>query len=304
MRNRLNKIVVVGLVLTLVAGAAAQAVTKIDKFASGSDIAITGERWLNQIIITGRGSGEMSNEGNLLNPEGYAELKDVVLDIPSWNDWAEADITLRAKNNGVSYDLAQCSNGFRYKYMGSDHRFFLHRDNYTVSYYKEVADIDGFFDWVQVTVDISSLTRDTYDKEYLAGNKNIPLDLSKVAEIDWSLRPSAPSTPDAHSFIGYLKMKDFECLGTLDVSRVTPIRLSQTTISNIRAKAIGNVIELSNLPKNATVELYNLQGKRIYFGNSENSQILRILVQTKGMYIATIQENRSSNKVRTKAVVK
>jgi len=84
----------------------------------------------------------------------------------------------------------------------------------------------------------------------------------------------------------------------------TPIRIPQLANHNIRIKAIGNAIMLSNLPQGATVELYNIQGKRIYFGNSENSQILRILVQTKGMYIATIQENRSSVKVKTKVVVR
>ena len=51
---------------------------------------------------------------------------------------------------------------------------------------------------------------------------------------------------------------------------------------------LSNTIVLENLPSNAKIEVYNLQGKRIYSAyseNSENSQILRILVQTKGMYI-------------------
>jgi len=66
---------------------------------------------------------------------------------------------------------------------------------------------------------------------------------------------------------------------------VTPINPSQTTISNIHVKATSNAIVLSNLPPNTKVDVYNLQGKRIYFSNSGNSQILRILVQTKGIYI-------------------
>jgi len=65
----------------------------------------------------------------------------------------------------------------------------------------------------------------------------------------------------------------------------TPIRLPQTTSRNIIAKSIGNNIVLENLPTNAKVEIYNLQGKRISSVNSENSKILRILVQTKGIYI-------------------
>jgi len=66
---------------------------------------------------------------------------------------------------------------------------------------------------------------------------------------------------------------------------------------------IANAISLSNLPPNTKVEVYNLQGKRIYSAYPENnhpadvrqressvgaSQILRIGVQTKGIYIVKI----------------
>jgi len=301
MRNRLNKIVAAGLVLALASNATAQAVTKIDKFASGSDIAITGERWFPDIYKRGNANAEISNKNKVINPEGYAELSDVVLDLTSWNDWAQVSIGLEAKNNGVSYDLAQCSGGFRYKYMGSEHRFYLiekdNLGNHDISFFKEVSNIDGYFDWQQVIVEISSITRNTYDPEYLAGNTDIPLNLSRVKEFQWTLQPGGLTTPDAHAFTGYLKMKDFECLGTLDLSKVTPIRLSQTTINNIRVKAIGNSILLSNLPQGATVELYNLQGKLIFTSgkslNRENrgSDNLVIPVQTKGMYIIRIGIN-------------
>ncbi|MDR2595675.1 MAG: T9SS type A sorting domain-containing protein [Fibromonadaceae bacterium] len=53
----------------------------------------------------------------------------------------------------------------------------------------------------------------------------------------------------------------------------TPIRLT------------NNTIVLENLPAGTKIEVYNLQGKRIYSGYPENSKILRIPVQTKGIYI-------------------
>jgi hypothetical protein len=56
-------------------------------------------------------------------------------------------------------------------------------------------------------------------------------------------------------------------------------------MGNIRVQAIGNAIVLENLPKNAKVEVYNLQGKLVYSAYPENPQILRIGVQTKGIYI-------------------
>jgi len=64
----------------------------------------------------------------------------------------------------------------------------------------------------------------------------------------------------------------------------TPI-LPQIAGGNIRVQATANAITLENLPKNTKVQVYTLQGKQIYSANSENSQILKIQVQTKGMYI-------------------
>jgi len=53
---------------------------------------------------------------------------------------------------------------------------------------------------------------------------------------------------------------------------------------------------------NTKIEVYNLQGKLIYFGNSGNSQILKIPVQTKGMYI--VQTTSGSEKKVQRLVVK
>ncbi|MCL1957527.1 MAG: T9SS type A sorting domain-containing protein, partial [Fibromonadales bacterium] len=58
---------------------------------------------------------------------------------------------------------------------------------------------------------------------------------------------------------------------------------------------IGKTIVLKNLPSNAKIEVYNLKGKRIYFGYSENSQILKIPVQTKGVYIIRIKQGNSTS---------
>jgi len=69
---------------------------------------------------------------------------------------------------------------------------------------------------------------------------------------------------------------------------VTPIKVPQITKTTIKAHYANKTIMLENVPANAKVEVYNLQGKRIY--NSQlstfNSQ-LRIGVQT-GFYIVKI----------------
>jgi hypothetical protein len=72
-------------------------------------------------------------------------------------------------------------------------------------------------------------------------------------------------------------------------------------IGGIGVQTKSNAIMLANIPHNAKVEVYNLKGERAFqshpasgtplqrgTSNSENSQILKIQVQTKGVYIVKI----------------
>ncbi|GBU24229.1 hypothetical protein R83H12_00857 [Fibrobacteria bacterium R8-3-H12] len=68
-------------------------------------------------------------------------------------------------------------------------------------------------------------------------------------------------------------------------------------IGRIGVQTTANSILLSNLPPNAKVEVYNLQGKRIYSSHSGNSQILKILVQT-GVYV--VKTNTQTTKIAVK----
>jgi hypothetical protein len=79
------------------------------------------------------------------------------------------------------------------------------------------------------------------------------------------------------------------------IASETPIIYNheKPSIMKIMAQTTGNTIALQNLPPNTKVELYNLQGKRIYLGNSGNSQILRIQVQTKGIYFVKVRFGNS-----------
>jgi hypothetical protein len=51
---------------------------------------------------------------------------------------------------------------------------------------------------------------------------------------------------------------------------------------------VGNSIQLSNLSANSKVEVYNLKGSKINSLNSGNSPILKILIQTKGLYLVKV----------------
>jgi len=78
----------------------------------------------------------------------------------------------------------------------------------------------------------------------------------------------------------------------LDTDKATtPISTPQIAANNISARATANAIILENLPRNATVEIYNLQGKQIYSTTNHSSLAtdhLKIEVQTKGMYIIKV----------------
>jgi hypothetical protein len=68
----------------------------------------------------------------------------------------------------------------------------------------------------------------------------------------------------------------------------TPIRSLPQLANQISVQTTGKTIMLGNLPGNAKVEMYNLQGKRVYAGNSANLQTLSISVQAKGFYIVKV----------------
>ena len=81
-------------------------------------------------------------------------------------------------------------------------------------------------------------------------------------------------------------------------TKTTPIHLPQIATGNIRAHAIANAIVLEGVPSGAKVEVYNLHGKRIYMGNPINPKIMKIMVQTKGMYIVKV--NATTHRVMVK----
>jgi Leucine-rich repeat (LRR) protein len=88
--------------------------------------------------------------------------------------------------------------------------------------------------------------------------------------------------------------------GDIGFQHTTPIFANQENplIKGIMVQTIGNAIMLSNLPANAKVEVYNLQGKLVHNyqptavhqrnAKREGSSQLIINVQTKGMYVIKI----------------
>ncbi len=85
-----------------------------------------------------------------------------------------------------------------------------------------------------------------------------------------------------------------KCQSGAVVSKTTPILPQSASVGNILVHTTTNAILLSNLPSNAKVEVYNIQGKLVFTSgkssNRENrgSDNLKIGVQTNGMYIVKV----------------
>jgi len=68
---------------------------------------------------------------------------------------------------------------------------------------------------------------------------------------------------------------------SVQVNAETPIRL-QIATGSIKVQTTANAITLENLPRNAKVEVYSLQGKRVYSAYPENPRILRMCLLRNG----------------------
>jgi len=222
----------------------------IDDFDVGSGY------WYNFITKKGNATASISNEGNPINAGGYAELTSVSLYIKSWSDWAQASLGVTPENNGVSYDLAQCRDGFSYKYMGNAHRFSLlsKKNDLQVIHYEDIA--SAVSKWTPVTV--NSFVRDVYDEANCYDDlpcptkETIPLNLSNVEDIQWSVRPSDVNVTTT----GYLQIKDFEC-------EITPPLSSGIASYHGRLYACGN--QICGEKSNKSVQV---KGPSFYMSNS------------------------------------
>jgi len=176
-------------------------------------IARTGEVLYNFIVQNNDGEVSISNENNPISAEGYVEILDVEVEIPSWDDWAQASIGLETKHNGDHYDLAQCDGGFSYTYKGNAHRFSLNSkdsENKQITFYQ---DIDNSSSWTTVTV--NSFARDPYDESL---DPSTSPNLSTVNDIHWSIRPTDLNT----EVTGELQISEIKCLGLLQLPSLVP----------------------------------------------------------------------------------
>jgi len=100
---------------------------------------------------------------------------------------------------------------------------------------------------------------------------------------------SENSTPAAQYYdntMSAINISEVSLAGSTMTFKIGTDDLLPSSSSTGPITAILSQTTLSNLPKGAKVEIYNLQGKQVYSGYSENS---KIPLQTKGIYIVVVK---------------
>jgi endo-1,4-beta-D-glucanase Y len=208
---------------------------------------------------------------------------------------------LLAKNNGIDYDLANCS-GFSYEYKGSAHNFKAQS--------KEIPDCEGSdhvttistaaTNWTEVEIDFAELKQPTW-----ATTKKPTFDPAQVEGFIWELKghddgpPFAPGKEKAgiSADIGSLAIRNFKCLGEMPTEATrgaskcgesSPIKSSQFAKAKMM-QPIKNGVSLQ-VANNATLEVYSLKGnllqKRTFANGTWSVQLSDL---PKGLYIVKTQ---------------
>ena len=197
--------------LCLAQAALAQPETVIFSSEDKSSLARTGEYMYNFIVQTGDAVASISNLDNPIDGNGYAGILGVNLNLPSWDDWAQATIGLSAKNNGTDYDLTQCGGGIKYRYRGAKHRFP------SGDYFRTVEE-SSIWEWITFYPD-DYLCR-YYDGQNHCLEASFSGFINWTKEFQWIVRPWDQSDIGTNRNYGNLQISDIVCLGDLDISSV------------------------------------------------------------------------------------
>jgi hypothetical protein len=123
--------------------------------------------------------------------------------------------------------------------------------------------------------------------DFAPGEKTYTLDFSAYSN-------GMAAVADGKDFLANFALANKDWKLEENENDITVIEAENTptlpTIANhsIMVQTKNKEITLQNLPPNSKIKLYNLQGRQVYSANPENPKILRIMVQTNGIYILKI----------------
>jgi uncharacterized protein (TIGR02145 family) len=188
---------------------AAAGLTLIDDFEDGNGSAKTNEYWY---AYTDAGDKGASTIGNAKQGSGYSVVMkdgaDWVAKIQNYtlskggNPYEPyVALGLEAKNNGKTYDLSKCTNGFSYSYKGSAHNF--RAESSTVSDYAfHQTQRAASANWATATVPLSQLVQPSWGAQK-------PFNAKNIKAFSWEIKGNVPAKT------GSLAIDNFWCLGDM-----------------------------------------------------------------------------------------
>jgi len=157
------------------------------------------------------------------------KIKSYTLDQGTYSYEPFVGLGLDARKNGTAYQLSKCTGGFSYKYKGSAHKFKVLSTTITEGsgkdHYKNITAASPN-DWTAVSIPPDELAQPTW----VAAADQVAFQLSKVRAWSWELVGSAEEGKAGLSAkTGSLAIKDFRCLGKMDLPEYTPPKCGNST---------------------------------------------------------------------------
>jgi endo-1,4-beta-D-glucanase Y len=233
------------------------------------------------------------------------------------NPWHPyASIGLDAVNNGTSYNLSNCTGGFKYSYKGEAHNFKVLLRTVTDYNYHHKTQTSASSSWKEVTVLTEDLAQETWGPD----DPVVDFDLSKIEGFAWEVKGNGTNNGSpitgVSAMTGSLAIKDFFCLGgelsfpaykpdpkceaniddggnssssggansSSSSDGGSPIVLSQFVKSNALIP-MQNAINLQ-VTNNAVLQIFDLKGNRVRKQNfTQGSYVVQMADLPKGVYI-------------------
>ncbi|MCL2260478.1 MAG: glycosyl hydrolase family 8 [Fibromonadales bacterium] len=214
---------------------------------------------------------------------------------------------LNARNNGKTYNLSQCTDGFSYEYKGQSHNFKMQTTDIPSDegsdFFTNIGTVATA--WTPVTVAFTDVAQPTW-----ATTKITTFDPNKIYGFIWELKGSdnGGATGAVSATTGNLAIKNFRCLGTLTLPNDRPpvvcndgggTRVNMSLFANSNALiAMQNSLNLQ-VASNATVKIFDLRGNTVRSLNvAKGSHVVSLSDLPRGMYIVKAS-NASWNRTIT-----
>ena len=328
--------------------------TSIDKFAFAASedpddrgLAATWEPWYAYTDKESSGTSTLTNatfetEDENDNCKKITSYRVVMEDVAGGGDWVAkipsytlvkggneyapyVALGLNARNNGTgtgkTYNFANCTGGFSYKYKGQGHNFKVQTTDVPstsgADYFTAVS-AKSLTSWTEITVSFDDIAQPTW----ASTAQKVDFKPANIYAFAWELKGTDAGAAGISDLTGNLAIKDFKCLGnlTLPTSRPepkcgisdggkpgssssgdgtssssggTPVLISQIVQSNALI-TMQNAVNIQTTD-NVTLQIFDLKGNAVRtLKFAQGNYIVQMADLPRGLYIVKAK-NRSWN---------